>query len=94
MSIARSIGCLACVALVVGCGTIEDNAWTRGVSREDAMAIRQIVLAAHPGCEIYSYLPDENRVGHIYCSTSCETYLLRRTSHGWKLVTGIEVITV
>ena len=94
MSIARAIGCAVIAALFVGCGTIEQNAWTSGVAREDAYEIRDIVHAAHPDCHIYSYNLDPNHPNQIFCHTSCETYLLRRAARGWKIVTGVEVITV
>jgi hypothetical protein len=85
--------CFAFTTLLVGCGAIKDNALTNGVSREDARAIRRVVLAAHPKCEIYNYRPDPRGNGDIYCATSCKTYLLRRTRQGWKLL-NVEILTV
>jgi len=94
MNFATGVGAFIAAMLLVSCGTIEDNAWTSGIAREDAYAIRDVVQAVHPNCEIYSYNPDPNKVGYVYCYTSCETYLLHRTLTGWKIVPGIKVITV
>ncbi|HEV2045057.1 MAG TPA: hypothetical protein VGQ95_00485 [Chthoniobacterales bacterium] len=90
MSIARLIGCCLSIVLLASCGTIEDNAW--GVAREDSYAIRDVVHAVHPNCKIYGYSPHEG--GTIVVYTSCEPYLLRRTPHGWKIDTGVEIVIV
>ena len=37
MSLARLLICLAAAVLTAGCGTIEDNAWTNGVPREETI---------------------------------------------------------
>jgi hypothetical protein len=80
--------------LLIGCGTVEDNAWTSGVPPEDAHAIREVVRATHPECKIYGYHKSTNpRWPGIYCETSCRTFLVRRTANGWKIV-DIEIITV
>ena len=79
------------VGLLIGCGTVENNAWTTGVAKEDAFEIRQIVQAAHPGCKIYAYQPYDSDT--IMCSTSCTTYRLHRTRHGWKLIGEAVIVT-
>jgi hypothetical protein len=94
MDVCRLVPSILAAVLFSGCGTLEDNAWTSGVPREDAYAIRDVVLAAHPGCHISGYIRDPNYADRIYCYTSCGTYLLRRARSGWKIVPGVEVITV
>ena len=93
MSIPRPFQLLLGAVLLTSCGTVEDNSWASGISRADAYAIRDLVHAAHPNCRIYSYALDTNRPGHIYCSTSCETYEVRRTRRGWEIV-GEAVVVV
>jgi hypothetical protein len=94
MSVCRSVGLLAtAAALLASCGTVEDNAWTSGIARADAYAIRDVVRAAHPGCRIDGYSLDPNRPGYVYCYTSCEPYLLHRGRRGWEMV-GVAVIIV
>ena len=46
---------IAAAALLSGCGTIEENAWTNGVSREDALAIKSALQTEKKAREIYSY---------------------------------------
>ena len=95
MSIPRSLRCSIAAKLLIGCGTIEDNAWTSGIPPEDAYAIRDVVHAAHPECKIYGYhkSSDPAHWPGIYCDTSCRTYLVRRTRSGWKIA-DVDIVTV
>ena len=95
MSIPRSLRCSIAAMLLIGCGTIEDNAWASGIPPEDAYAIRDVVHAAHPECKIYGYhkSSDPAHWPGIYCDTSCRTYLVRRTRSGWKIV-DVDIVTV
>jgi hypothetical protein len=92
MTSARLVSSSFAVLLLAGCGTIEDSAWTIGMAREDAYAIRDVVHAAHPDCKIYGYSPHED--GTVVVSTSCKAYLLRHTSRGWKIDEKAEIVIV
>jgi hypothetical protein len=94
MILCRLVPSLITAILLCGCGTLEDNAWTTGIAREDAYDIRDVVRAANPDCQIYGYSRDPSHADRIYCYTSCKTYPLQRTRNGWKIVPGVEVITV
>ena len=94
MNVRLELGTFLAAVVLTSCGSVENNAWTNGIARSDAYAIRDLVLTAHPGCRIDGYSPDPNRPGHIYCYTSCGIYLLYKTPHGWKLVPGERVIVV
>jgi len=48
VSAGRLVAILAVMALVA-CGTVEQNSWTFGVAREDAMEIGRLIHASHGG---------------------------------------------
>ena len=47
----------AVAVLLIACGTVEQNAWTIGLSREDATEISRLVHAKFPDCRIVQF-PD------------------------------------
>jgi hypothetical protein len=89
----KVIACLIFSALLIACGTIEDTAWTNGVSPADAKAIRNLIHTAHPDCKIYSYDP-HNGNAEMIVHTSCKAFLVRRSYHGWKIIEGAEIVIV
>jgi hypothetical protein len=76
----------------VGCGTIEQNAWTFGVDPADATEISRLIHATHPNCKIYRF-DKHPEWGGITADTDCKTFLARKTHGRWHLV-DTEFITV
>ena len=81
MSVVRTGAGLLCAALLSGCGTIENNAWTNGVSREDALDLSRAVRAQKHAHEIYSYLREAD--ASVRVSTDVGTFDARRTGGRW-----------
>jgi len=82
---------LSCIiaGLLTGCGTIEDNAWLNGVSREEAMDIARAVRAQKGAHDIdkYERQPD----GSILVYTDVGDFAGRRVNGRW--IFQIVVIT-
>ena len=80
---ARFTGTISVGLFLAGCaGTIEDNAWASGVSRQEALEIRGAVQALHPGCKIYQYIRDEG--GGIDVRADCGTWIAKRVHGKWQ----------
>jgi hypothetical protein len=91
VSLARLLICLAAAVLTAGCGTIEDNAWTNGVPREEALEIKAALHTSHPKCDkIDSYYRNEN--GSVSISADCGTWNARRIHGHWEF-TATVIIT-
>jgi hypothetical protein len=72
-------------SLLFGCaGTIEDNAWLNGVSREDALAIRSALQTEKKAHDIYSYERDED--GSILVRSNVGDFKARRVRGRWIFV--------
>jgi hypothetical protein len=74
---------LASATLLTACGTLEDNAWTNGVSREEALDLRQFVVATKGAHEVYSYGRDYE--GDILISTDVGSWKAHRIGRKWVL---------
>ena len=75
--------------LLTGCGTLEDNAWTNGVSREDALDIRRAVIAQKGAHTISGY--ERQPDGSILVYTDVGDYAGHRVNGKW--IFQIVVIT-
>jgi hypothetical protein len=80
---------LVCIAagLLFGCGTLEENAWTNGVSREDAVSIGSAVRAQKHAHSIsrYERQPD----GSIIVYTDVGNYVGTHVDGRWSFQTVI-----
>jgi hypothetical protein len=83
VSTVRFVACLAVVLLMVGCGTLEDNAWTSGVSREEALEFRQFIFATKGAHEVYGYARGYD--GGIIISTDVGAWSGRKVHGKWVL---------
>ena len=83
VSAGRLVAILAVMALVA-CGTVEQNSWTFGVAREDAMEIGRLIHASHPNCKIQAFTPHPER-NEIYAYTNCKVFVASKVQRRWKL---------
>lgn len=67
--------------LLVACGTLEDNAWTSGVSREDALGIKSALEAQKKANAIYSYSRDAD--GSILVQSDVGWFKAQRIHGKW-----------
>ncbi len=89
MRITTLAATLIAAGVVAGCGTIEDSAWTNGVSREEAMDVSRAVQAQKHAHQIYRYERDPD--GSIIVSTDVGDFSARRIGGRWEF--RIVVIT-
>jgi hypothetical protein len=83
MNLRKLAASIVLTSFFIGCaGTVEDSAWIRGVSREDALDIRQAIQALHPGCKIYEYSRDES--GGVDVRADCGTWIAKRVRGKWQ----------
>jgi len=71
------------------CGTIEDTAWTNGVSRAEALELRSFVSSHTKAHEFYSYVRQED--GGIIVATDAGCWVAYRRTQGWKLVDAVPI---
>jgi hypothetical protein len=89
VNIIRKTAALMGALMISACGAIEDNAWTNGVSRNEALELRSFI-ATHKGAhEFYSYGRQED--GGIIVSTDAGIWVAYRLGRGWKLVEAVAV---
>jgi hypothetical protein len=81
MHIDRLLACVIPAGLLFGCGTLEDNAWTNGVSREEAISIGVAVRAQKHAHRISRY--ERNPDGSITVWTDVGDYAGRRVDGRW-----------
>jgi hypothetical protein len=81
MSATQILGSLAAIALIGGCGTLEDNAWTTGVSREQALEIRTALTAQKHAHKVYQYQRQDD--GSVIVSTDVGSFQARRVRGKW-----------
>ena len=79
-------------ALLIGCGTAEQSAWTSGVSREDAREISLLIHAQYPSCKLYRFIRHDER-GEIDMFTDCKPFIAHKVHGRWELKKG-EIIVV
>ena len=91
MSSIRALTCLA-VVMLTACGTAEQNAWTSGVSREDALEISRLIHTPYPTCKIYRFIRHDER-GEIDIYTDCKPFIAHKVRGRWELKKG-EIIVV
>ena len=84
------LSCL--VAFLSACGTVEQNAGTSGVSREDALEISHLIHAKYPSCKLYRFIPHPER-GEIDIYTDCKPFIAHKVRGRWELKKG-EIIVV
>jgi hypothetical protein len=76
-------------SILTACGTIEDNAWVKGVSREDALDIRRAVIAQKGAHTITDY--ERQPDGSILVYTDVGDFAGHRVNGKW--IFQIVVIT-
>ena len=69
------------MSLLSACGTLEDNAWINGVSREDAIAIGRAVRAQKGAHTIIGY--ERQPDGSILVYTDVGDYAGHRVGSKW-----------
>jgi hypothetical protein len=83
VSIGKFVASIFLASFLAGCaGTVEDNAWIRGVSRQEALDIRHAIEALHPGCKVYEYSRDES--GGVDVRADCGTWIAKRVHGKWQ----------
>jgi hypothetical protein len=87
----KSLSCLIAIILAA-CGTAEQNAWTFGIARDDAMEISRLIHAQDPSCKIYRFIPHPER-GEIDIYTDCKPFIAHKVRGRWELKKG-EIIVV
>jgi hypothetical protein len=91
VSAARFLACLAAAAFT-SCGTVEQNSWTYGIAREDAMETSRLIHESNPNCKIQAFTPHLER-NEIYAYTNCKVFVAKKAQGRWKL-TKKEVIVL
>ncbi len=81
MSANKMLGALAAVALISACGTLEDNAWTTGLSREEALEIRSAVFAQKHAHNVHQY--QRQLDGSVIVLTDVGSFQARRIRGKW-----------
>ena len=75
---------LAGAAVLVSCGSIEDNATFHGIPRDDAIEISQILRTEKHGSKIYTYEREPD--GDILVQSDAGTYKVRRVRGKWVFI--------
>ena len=75
------LGSLAAVVLISACGTLEDNAWTTGVSREEALEIRSAVFAQKHAHKVHQC--QRQLDGSVIVLTDVGNFRARRARGKW-----------
>jgi len=78
-------------AFLLACGTAEQNAWTFGIAREDAMEISRLIHVDYPKCKIYRFIPHPER-GEIGVFTDCKPFVAHKVDGHWQLKKGEFII--
>jgi hypothetical protein len=89
MRISRFAVFLIVAAFLGGCATAEENSWTTGVPREDAIEISREIRASLGVHKIYSFFRWSD--GKIAVATDLGTYTATRVGHTWKFTEAVLV---
>ena len=74
-------------AVLLGCGTVEDNAAFHGIPRSDAIEISQLLRTEKHAHKIYTYERDPD--GDILVQSDAGTYKVRRVRGKWVFIKAV-----
>src|SRR5215831_11499594 len=84
MQPSRFVVCVVTAALLDACGTLEENAWTAGISREQALEIKQALrkITSSPITSFSRSVTDPPNTVHVSTADG-ENYIARKVHGKW-----------